>query len=100
VAKGNSSCTSAARPGLTTMLSTTTPTGDCRARPLSRSLLNWAGSAAVYSAPWRCILAIVATLLTEDQSEYVASILSRCAELPGLMWDLDNIPLVVERQVH
>ena len=36
---------------------------------------------------------MIATLLTEDQSEYVASILSRCAELPGLMWDLDNIPL-------
>ena len=28
---------------------------------------------------------------TEDPSEYLASILSQCAELPGLMRDLDNI---------
>jgi hypothetical protein len=31
--------------------------------------------------------------LTKDQSEYVASILSRGARSPGLMWDLDNTPL-------
>jgi hypothetical protein len=33
-------------------------------------------------------------LLAEDQSGYVASILSRRARLLGLMWDLDNTPLV------
>jgi hypothetical protein len=32
-------------------------------------------------------------LLAEDHSAYVASILSRRARLPGLMWDLDNTPL-------
>src|SRR6476659_8396978 len=31
--------------------------------------------------------------VTEDQSGYVTSILSRRARLPGLMWDLDNSPL-------
>ncbi len=34
-------------------------------------------------------------LLAEDQSGYVASILSRRARLLGLMWDLDNTPLGV-----
>ena len=28
--------------------------------------------------------------LTADHSEYAASILSRRARLPGLLWDLDN----------
>jgi hypothetical protein len=37
---------------------------------------------------------VVVLQLAEDQSGYVASILSRRARLLGLMWDLDNSPLV------
>ncbi len=36
---------------------------------------------------------VAVLLLAEDQSGYVASILSRRAKLLGLMWDLDNTAL-------
>jgi hypothetical protein len=38
---------------------------------------------------------VAGLLLVEAQSGYVASILSRRARLPGLMWDLDNTALGV-----
>jgi hypothetical protein len=37
---------------------------------------------------------VVVLPLAEDQSGYVASILSRRARLLGLMWDLDKTPLL------
>ena len=56
---------------------------------------RWACHDGSWVCRWRPALRSAAGSGPEDQSGYVASILSRRTRLPGLMWDLDNTPLPV-----